>query len=64
MDASILLAPGFTKLQKKPCLDQRRQQPTGVELNYRGGGRCAASGYETIWVSEVSNMNWPGWSIF
>src|SRR5215212_10762252 len=64
MDASILLAAGFAMVKKKPCLDQRCQQATGVELNYRRWNRFGISRYETIWIPPVSNMNWPGWAMF
>src|SRR5829696_5539864 len=64
MDASILLVARFTLLQKKPCLDQRCQQATCVELYYLCWSGFDASRHEAIWISQVSNMNWPGWPMF
>src|SRR5262249_51467484 len=64
MDTSILLAAGFTQLQKKPRLDQPHQQATGIELHDLCWSCFETSRHKGIRISQVSDVNWPGWSMY
>jgi hypothetical protein len=63
MNAAVLLVARFTVFHKNSRLDQRYQQAAGVELYDLCGSGFDTSRHEGIRISQVSNMNRPGWSM-